>query len=142
MRLVFIVIFLCSVCFGEEILVPQARDDFYQRALTRSWEFGVRQIEHESPAGRVSLQRSMVAFAFRYWVLLENKMLFKDVAFEGQVRASFAAKRIEVKYLEDPLGRKDGDGPRLVIPEIKIKDEEYAAMAGRFREFLLEEDKK
>lgn len=96
-----------AIVVGALILLPfvqaQAQDQnieendlirkrlFERLTYTRSWEMGMWRLKfgNETPDIKVQLEKSMVAYAFNYWILAKKKVIDPVPALEILVRKSF-----------------------------------------------------
>lgn len=105
---------------------------FERLTYTRSWEMGMWRLKFgdETPEAKVQLEKSMVAYAFNYWVLSKKKVIDPVPAFEMQIRNSFLLGDIQRVRLNEPLS------PPYGIAGPKLTESEYKSLAHEFKSFF------
>lgn len=113
----------------------QARVESYMKIVfTSSWELRSEKLKNYEPGSKFSIheQKSMVAFAFNYWVLAEKKLINKQSSFESQIKKSFLTNQLSLELLDDPLNEPFAlSGPQLSA-------QEYKEFSARFKQFVIE----
>jgi hypothetical protein len=105
---------------------------FTQVTYTRSWEMQRWRLLHgnEPQEKKEFLRRSMVAYAFNYWILVK-KQIIKDVpSFDKLIKDSFLNDELPIEMASNPLA------PPLGIPGPQLKVEEYKILATEFVQFV------
>lgn len=108
------------------------KQSFESLVYTRSWSAWIWRLKfgNENPEVKVSIEKSMVAHAFNYWILTKKKLIDSVPVYEMQIRKSFSEGDIPLERLNDPLSAPYGiAGPQLA------KDD-YQKLALEFKRFI------
>ena len=126
-----------SVGYSEQGNLDKQKKDFYSFAMTRSWGYATWKIDHmEEGFLRLEESSSLVAFAFKYWLLTKDGNMERNPSFERQIRATISEGKLPMVFIEDPLARQCPNG---TIPKSAgriISDEEYATLTKEFQVFF------
>ena len=126
-----------SLAFSEDTKGDRQKKEFYGFAMTRSWGYATWKIEHmEEGLPRLEETSSLVAFAFKYWLLTRDGIIERNSSFERQIRATISEGKIPMPLIEDPLARLSPGGTFTKGAGRIIGEEEYATLTKEFRTFV------
>ena len=105
---------------------------FIQLTYTKSWELQRWRLlnGNEAEETKLHLKKSMVAYAFSYWVLVKKKMIDSVPVFDALIKKSFLDNELPLEMASNPLA------PPLGSPGPKLGDDEYKILAREFVDFV------
>jgi hypothetical protein len=105
---------------------------FIQLTYTKSWELQRWRLlnGNEAEDTKLHLKKSMVVYAFSYWVLVKKKMIDSVPVFDTLIKKSFLNDELPLEMASNPLS------PPLGSPGPKLGDDEYKILAREFVDFV------
>lgn len=110
---------------------------FHQLTMTRGWELGLWRIKHDKKIeeSAVRFKLSMTAQAFQYWILVHDGLIDKNIAYEEQIRRSFANGDLDTSTFKNPLYRDSKNEGGFGIGVV-LNAEEYQKLSKEFAELF------